>query len=107
MVSMVEVLNPGELEQGLSALRGWTGDVHGITRTVKLPSFPAALAVVAQVGEAAESMDHHPDMDIRYRHLTFTCCTHAAGGLTDLDLRLARMIDDIVARATADEPANH
>ncbi|MFD0597806.1 4a-hydroxytetrahydrobiopterin dehydratase [Catellatospora coxensis] len=46
-------------------------------------------------------------MDIRYRHLTFTCCTHAAGGLTDLDLRLARMIDDIVARATADQPANH
>ncbi|MEV4412877.1 4a-hydroxytetrahydrobiopterin dehydratase [Catellatospora sp. NPDC049609] len=104
---MVEVLNPGELERGLTALAGWTGDVHGISRTVKLPSFPAALAVVAQVGEAAESMDHHPDIDIRYRHLTFTCCTHAAGGLTELDLRLARLIDDIVTQATAEQNATH
>ena len=102
---MVEILNPGELERGLTALSGWTGDVHGITRTVKLSSFPAALAVVARVGEAAESMDHHPDMDIRYRTLTFTCCTHAAGGLTDLDLRLARLIDDIVADATTHQDA--
>ncbi len=102
---MVEVLNPGELERGLTALAGWTGDVHGISRTVKLPSFPAALAVVARVGEAAESMDHHPDMDIRYRTLTFTCCTHAAGGLTELDLRLARLIDDIVSDATTEQNA--
>ncbi|GAA1613766.1 4a-hydroxytetrahydrobiopterin dehydratase [Catellatospora bangladeshensis] len=102
---MVEVLNPGELERGLTALSGWTGDVHGISRTVKLPSFPAALAVVARVGEAAESMDHHPDMDIRYRTLTFTCCTHAAGGLTELDLRLARLIDDIVSDATTEQNA--
>ncbi|BCJ74096.1 4a-hydroxytetrahydrobiopterin dehydratase [Catellatospora sp. IY07-71] len=102
---MVEVLNPGELERGLTALAGWTGDVHGISRTVKLPSFPAALAVVARVGEAAESMDHHPDMDIRYRTLTFTCCTHAAGGLTELDLRLARLIDDIVSDATSEQNA--
>lgn len=103
---MVEVLNPGELERGLTALSGWTGDVHGISRTVKLPSFPAALAVVARVGEAAESMDHHPDMDIRYRTLTFTCCTHAAGGLTELDLRLARLIDDIVSDATTEQNAS-
>ncbi len=102
---MVEVLNPGELERGLTALAGWTGDVHGISRTVKLPSFPAALAVVARVGEAAESMDHHPDLDIRYRTLTFTCCTHAAGGLTELDLRLARLIDDIVSDATTEQNA--
>ncbi|GHJ48588.1 4a-hydroxytetrahydrobiopterin dehydratase [Catellatospora sp. TT07R-123] len=94
---MVELLNPGELERGLTGLHGWTGDVHEISRTVNLPSFAAALDAVARIGELAERMNHHPDIDIRYQTLMFHCATHACGGVTDLDLRLAAEIDSILA----------
>lgn len=49
--------------------------------------------MVVAVAEAAEAMNHHPDIDIRWRTLTFTLATHSAGGVTDLDLQLAARID--------------
>jgi 4a-hydroxytetrahydrobiopterin dehydratase len=53
--------------------------------------------VVDRVAEVAEQLDHHPDIDIRWRTLTFACSTHSAGGVTDRDITLARRIDEIVA----------
>ena len=44
-------------------------------------------------------MDHHPDIDIRWRTLTFSLSTHSAGGLTQLDLELAHRIDALVTAA--------
>jgi 4a-hydroxytetrahydrobiopterin dehydratase len=96
---MPEVLNATTVGRELSTLDGWTGDEHEITRTAKLPSFPTAIQVVDRVAEVAEEMDHHPDIDIRWRTLTFRCATHSAGGVTELDLRLAKRIDEIVAAA--------
>jgi len=40
----------------------------------------------------AEEMNHHPDMDIRWRTVTFTLSTHSAGGVTQLDIELAHRI---------------
>ena len=98
---MAELLSQEDIGSRLAELDGWSGDTTGITRTATLPSFPAAIAVVDRVAEVAEQMDHHPDMDIRWRKLTFVCVTHSAGGVTTLDIDLARHIDEIVA-ATAD-----
>jgi 4a-hydroxytetrahydrobiopterin dehydratase len=64
-----------------------------------LSGFPAAIAVVDRVAEVAEEMDHHPDMDIRWNTLTFSNVTHAMGGVTELDVTLARRINEIVAAA--------
>jgi len=47
----------------------------------------------------AEELDHHPDIDIRWRNLTFHCATHSAGGVTARDLDLAARIDEIIAAA--------
>ena len=96
---MPEVLSAETVGRELSTLDGWTGDEHEITRTAKLPSFPTAIAVVDRVADVAEEMDHHPDIDIRWRTLTFRCATHSAGGVTELDLKLAKRIDAIVAAA--------
>ncbi|HSE54899.1 MAG TPA: 4a-hydroxytetrahydrobiopterin dehydratase, partial [Nocardioidaceae bacterium] len=41
-------------------------------------------------------LDHHPDIDIRWTTVTFTLSTHAVGGLTSRDLRLAADIDKLV-----------
>jgi 4a-hydroxytetrahydrobiopterin dehydratase len=96
---MAEVLDAGGVRDGLAGLDGWTGDTGAINRTVKLPSFPAAIGVVDRVAAVAEELDHHPDIDIRWRTLTFRCATHSAGGVTQKDITLAKRIDQIVEGA--------
>jgi 4a-hydroxytetrahydrobiopterin dehydratase len=93
---MPDLLDADAVATALAALDGWSGDAAAITRTAQLPSFPDAIAVVDRVAVVAEEMDHHPDIDIRYRTLTFVCATHSAGGVTGLDIELARRIDEIV-----------
>lgn len=67
-------------------------------RTVELPSFPAAIVAVVDVAKFAEEIDHHPDIDIRWRSVTFRLTTHSAGGVTESDVTLATRIDEIVTR---------
>jgi 4a-hydroxytetrahydrobiopterin dehydratase len=77
-----------------------------LARTVSAPTFPEGIRWVTQVADAAERMDHHPDIDIRWRTLVFRLSTHDAGGITVLDFALAREIDAIVDReAGAGAPA--
>jgi 4a-hydroxytetrahydrobiopterin dehydratase len=90
-----ELLSSQALTDGLTTMTGWTGDTSGIERTVECASFPAAIELVRQVAEVAESLDHHPDIDIRWRKVRFAVVTHSAGGVTDLDLSLARRIDEL------------
>ena len=96
---MSELLDQGAIDAALAKLDGWSGGPDGITRTAELSSFPAAVAVVDRVAEAAEAADHHPDIDIRWRTLTFTLATHSAGGVTGKDVDMAGRIDDIVRAA--------
>lgn len=96
---MAELLEPDEVRSALGTRPGWSGDHTAIMRTVTLPSFLEAVAVVDRIAVIAEQMDHHPDIDIRWRNLTFRCATHSAGGVTARDLDLASRIDDVVAGA--------
>jgi 4a-hydroxytetrahydrobiopterin dehydratase len=93
------LLSEDEIRAALADLKGWSGDVHGITRTAELASFPEAIKVVDQVAVVAEELDHHPDIDIRWRTLTFACSTHSEGGVTGKDVELARRVDAIIAAA--------
>ena len=77
-------------------LPGWSREGDAITRTVKAPSFLDGITLVQGVAEAAESMNHHPDIDIRYTSLTFTLSTHSEGGVTSKDLDLAGRIDSLL-----------
>lgn len=91
------LLSEAEIASGLERLPAWTREVDTITRTVRAPSFREAIALVERVAEAAEAADHHPDILIRWRRVTFTLTTHAAGGLTNRDLDLAAEIDRLAA----------
>jgi 4a-hydroxytetrahydrobiopterin dehydratase len=96
---MSELLDDDAVATALRTLDGWSGDPSGIARTVELSSFPVAIAVVVEVAKVAEEMDHHPDIDIRWRTLTFRCSTHSAGGVTAKDMALAQRINELVAAA--------
>jgi 4a-hydroxytetrahydrobiopterin dehydratase len=93
---MAKVLSDDEVAAALAGLPGWTGDARGIRRSVKAESFLAGIALVEAVAQAAEAADHHPDIDIRWRTVTFTLVTHSAGGVTQRDLGMARTVDEII-----------
>ncbi|MEV4894772.1 4a-hydroxytetrahydrobiopterin dehydratase [Nonomuraea sp. NPDC050540] len=76
----------------------WTREGEELRRTITAPDFPTAIRIVDEIAVKAEEMNHHPDIDIRWRTLHLVLTTHDAGGLTDLDHRLAAIIDDIAAK---------
>jgi 4a-hydroxytetrahydrobiopterin dehydratase len=88
-------LTHDEVVRALAELDGWTDDTTSLRRSVKAPSFIAGIRLVDAVAEVAEAMDHHPDIDIRWTTITFVCSTHSAGGVTELDVALARRIDEL------------
>jgi 4a-hydroxytetrahydrobiopterin dehydratase len=67
----------------------WKEQDNALVREFELPSFPAAIDFVVRLGELAESEDHHPDIDIRYRRVTVRWTTHSGGGITEKDRQMA------------------
>ncbi|GAA0984234.1 MULTISPECIES: 4a-hydroxytetrahydrobiopterin dehydratase [Nocardiopsidaceae] len=91
-------LTEDQVRDGLTRLTGWELDPDApvIRRTVRLPGFPAAVSLVNEIAQAAEQVDHHPDIDIRYDTLHLALSTHSEGALTDKDMALAARIDELV-----------
>ncbi|MEU9129792.1 4a-hydroxytetrahydrobiopterin dehydratase [Kitasatospora sp. NPDC048540] len=92
-------LTEDEIAAGLAGLPDWRREGDSIVRTAETASFPTAIRVVDAVAEDAERLDHHPDIDIRWRTLRFVLSTHSEGGLTALDLTLAGLIDQALRTA--------
>jgi 4a-hydroxytetrahydrobiopterin dehydratase len=86
-------LTDAEVTQRLGELPGWKRQGDALVKTFELPSFPRAIEVVNAVARRANELDHHPDMLIQYSKLGFTLSTHDAGGITDLDAKLAGEIE--------------
>ncbi|MEU8134708.1 4a-hydroxytetrahydrobiopterin dehydratase [Streptodolium elevatio] len=92
---MPQILDEAAVLAALSGLDNWTGDFKQIRRTLTAPDFPTAIRIVDVIAVAAEDMNHHPDIDIRWRTLHIALSTHDAGGVTSLDVELAADIDAI------------
>jgi 4a-hydroxytetrahydrobiopterin dehydratase len=97
---MPELLSDEDLGKALGGLPDWNREGSALVRTVELESFPQAIQVVNRVAEIAENDNHHPDIDIRWRTLTFRCSTHSEGGVTAYDVTLAEEIDGVVDAIT-------
>jgi 4a-hydroxytetrahydrobiopterin dehydratase len=93
---MAELLDAAAVEAAVQRLPGWRGDPSALHRAVDLESFPAAIDLVGRIAEQAEQMNHHPDIDIRYRTVRLTLATHSAGGVTARDVELAERIERLL-----------
>ncbi|MGI8722130.1 MAG: 4a-hydroxytetrahydrobiopterin dehydratase [Geodermatophilaceae bacterium] len=98
---MRTLLTQEELDRALEELSSWRFHRGAIRTRIKAPDFPAAVALVSRIAEVAEEMDHHPDIDIRWRDVDVALATHSAGGITELDVKQARRIGDLAAQAGA------
>lgn len=89
------VLPDDEIDAALAGSR-WARHGDRIATEVTFGGFRAAVAFVDAVADLAESLNHHPDIDIRWNRVALRVSTHDSGGLTDLDLQLARAVDALV-----------
>jgi len=96
MEHMAELLSEQEISDALTKLPHWQHKGTALERTAELGSFPQAVQVVNRVAEIAESLNHHPDIDIRWRKLRFQLSTHSDGGITQKDVVLAEQIDEVI-----------
>jgi 4a-hydroxytetrahydrobiopterin dehydratase len=86
-------LTEQEIAARLKGASGWTLSGDAIRKTFTYARFADGIRFVDRVAQAADAMDHHPDIDIRYTTITMTLSTHSAGGLTGKDFDLAAKID--------------
>ncbi|MEE6175811.1 4a-hydroxytetrahydrobiopterin dehydratase [Mycobacterium sp. 050134] len=90
------VLSDEQVDAALPDLKGWERADGTLRRSIKFPTFLGGIEAVRRVAEHAERKDHHPDIDIRWRTVTFALVTHSEGGITQQDVDMARDIDGIV-----------
>ena len=100
---MAAKLEGREREEALALLPEWQ-KVEGrdaIRRVFTFKNFNEAFGFMSRVALQAEKLDHHPEWSNVYKTVDVTLATHSAGGLTELDIKLARFMDAIAADKTA------
>jgi 4a-hydroxytetrahydrobiopterin dehydratase len=98
---MAEKLVGDARKAALADLAGWS-EVDGrdaITRTFTFKDFNAAFGFMTRAALVAEKLDHHPEWFNVYKTVTVTLSTHDAGGLTGLDVTLAKAMDRLAGGA--------
>jgi 4a-hydroxytetrahydrobiopterin dehydratase len=84
----------------LAKLDGWSlGDGgKSITKSYKFKNFVEAFGFMTESALAAEKLDHHPEWFNVYSKVDVTLSTHSADGLTELDFKLAGLMEKAAAR---------
>ena len=94
---MAEKLNAEARKAALTKLNGWA-EVAGrdaVARKFVFRDFNQAFGFMTRVALVAEKMDHHPEWFNVYKTVEVTLSTHDAGGVTELDIKLAEAMDKI------------
>lgn len=94
---MATKLTESERAEALASIGDWSlvDGRDAITRTFRFKDFNAAFGFMSRAALKAEKMDHHPEWFNVYNKVEVTLSTHDAGGLTELDIKLARFMDGI------------
>ncbi len=90
------MLSETEIQTKVADLPGWIVEGAELKRSFKFKNFVEAVEFVNQLVEPAESLAHHPDLEVVYGRVDVSLTTHDAGGLTNLDFALAEKISQLV-----------
>ena len=88
-------LTPALIKEALKELEGWSGDEDGtgIGKSFRFRNFNAAFAFMTRAAMLAEKMNHHPEWFNVYNRIDVRLSTHDAGGVTILDIEMARKMN--------------
>jgi len=91
-------LTEAEIATALTSLPGWSLTAGKLHREYKFADFTFAFGFMATAATAIERMNHHPEWLNVYNRVTVDLTTHDAGGVTSLDIELARLLESIAGR---------
>ncbi len=93
----MSALSEIEINMRLSAMEGWEYENNAIHTSLEFDNFKDAFSVMTRIAFEAERLNHHPDWANVYNTLSISLSTHDAGGVTDKDIELAKIIDALVS----------
>ena len=98
---MARKLEAAQRNAALAELVGWklVDGRDALTRSLTFADFSAAFGFMTRVALAAEKLDHHPEWSNVWNRVEITLSTHDAGGLTQRDVDLAKIIDKLAGPA--------
>lgn len=85
-----------EIEEKLSGLKGWTYEAGALRRTYQTDGWRGSMLVTNAIAFLCERADHHADLTVTWPRVSVALSTHSAGGITDKDFAVARMIEDLI-----------
>lgn len=89
-------LSKDDIQTKLSHVFGWQLDGDSIYKEFEFKDFKEALNFINKVGDEAEKMNHHPDINLHsYNKVKLVLSTHNEGGLTNKDFKLAEIINNL------------
>ena len=93
---MPTLLTAQERQSALTELAGWaeSRDGKALVKSFKFKTFNAAFAFMTRVALVAEKMDHHPEWTNVYNRVDVRLSTHSAGGVSELDVKLAKKMNE-------------
>ena len=97
--TMGTVLSEADVQQALHQLSGWKRNGKAIERPFQFENFVKAMEFVNQIAEAAEAVNHHPDILISYNKVTLSLISHDSGGVTQRDIKMATRINELAPPA--------
>ena len=92
-------LSDEEIRRRLGDAPAWSYVDGKLHRELKFEDFTRAFGFMASLALVAERMDHHPEWFNVYNRVVIDLATHDAGGVTELDFRLAGAVDKLAPRA--------
>lgn len=92
---MAGLLSESEILTALQSLPGWKLNGNALERAYEFSNFVQAMQFVNRVAEAAETLNHHPDITINYNKVKLSLTSHDSGGVTRRDLRMAEKINQL------------
>ena len=93
-----QLLTQTDIDARLAGLNpAWSGSTEKLSRSIEFADFLTAVEFVNRLAPRCEELAHHPDLVLRWRWVHVELSTHSAGGVTDLDLSLAGIVDEVAA----------
>jgi len=90
------LLSPAEIKSCLGELNKWTYGNDAIYLSVTFDSYMEGIAFVNKLAEAAEKMNHHPDLTIGWCKVGVTLTSHDQGGVTKQCVDMAKIVNNIL-----------
>ena len=96
---MATRLTGSERKEALKSLLDWVedSDRDALSKTFVFKNFVQAFGFMTQAAIVAEKMNHHPEWSNVYKTVNVTLTTHDVDGLSELDVKLAKAMDDLAA----------